>query len=165
MSRHGMGLLAVVCWMVGCGYSHQGLYDANVRTVSVPIFKNKTFHRDMEMRLTEALKKRIESRTPYKVTGSGSADTILTGTIVAIHTNSLSRDFDTGLVQEGQVTVTVDIEWKDLRDGKILRKRRSVTGTGKYVPKRGVGEPVEVAYHQAIEELSWQILAVMRRDW
>ncbi|MDX1564139.1 MAG: LptE family protein [Phycisphaeraceae bacterium] len=159
----GAGVLCLL--LGGCGYGQRDLYDPNIRTVSVPIFKNKTFQRDVEFMLTEALKKQIESRTPYKVTASGSADTILHGTVVGVRTRGLSRDFDSGLVQEAELLVTVSIEWKDLRDGKTLRKRQSVTGSGTYVPTRGVGEPVEKAYHQAIEQLSWQILAAMRRDW
>jgi hypothetical protein len=161
----------VILWMVcigllaGCGYGQKELYEPNVGSISVPIFKNQSFHRELEFKMTASLKKRIESRTPYKVTASGVADTLLSGTIVSVETTSLSRDFDSGLVQEAQLSVTVDVEWKDLRDGRIIRKRRAVTGTGRYVPTRGVGEPVEVAYHQAVEDVSWQILAMMQQDW
>ena len=157
--------VALSVFLCGCGYNQKEIYEPNIGTISVPIFKNQSFHRELEFKITESLKKRIESRTPYKVTPSGAADTLLTGSIVAVNTVSLSRDFDSGLVQEAQLSVTVDVEWKDLRDGRILRKRRAVTGTGRYVPTRGVGEPVEVAYHQAVEEVAWQILAMMQQDW
>jgi hypothetical protein len=154
-----------VCLLAGCGYSQQPIYEDGVGSISVPIFKNQSFHRELEFKMTESLKKQLESRTPFKVTASGVADTLLSGTIVSVETTSLSRDFDSGLVQEAQLSVTVDVEWKDLRDGRILRKRRAVIGTGRYVPTRGVGEPVDVAYHQAVEAVSWQILAMMQRDW
>ncbi len=44
----------------GCGYSSKSLYNKSVTTVAVPIFTNKTFRREWEFRLTEAVDKNIE---------------------------------------------------------------------------------------------------------
>ena len=65
----------------GCGYSTKSLYNKNYHTVAVPIFENKTFRREWEFRLTEAIAKNIEYRTPYKVAKQDKADTVLTGEV------------------------------------------------------------------------------------
>ncbi|MBI1374376.1 MAG: hypothetical protein GC159_16790 [Phycisphaera sp.] len=165
-------LIAVACTHAGCasesnpgGFQTEGLYDTNIHTVAVPIFANRTFYREAEFKLTEALTKEIELRTPYKVTKSGSADTVLTGTILNVDKRLLSRQYNTGLAQEVQVVVTVSFEWKDLRTGKVIRKRSRFQGTGEYMPSRVTGEPFEVAQHEAIGELARDIVSAMRSDW
>ena len=65
------------------GYSTRPNYDMRFRTVSVPIFKNRTFWTatpvpGMEMDLTRALVREIEQKTPYKVVQDNS-DTQITG--------------------------------------------------------------------------------------
>ena len=149
----------------GTGYRHEALYDTSVRTVATPIFENRTFYREMEFRLTEALVKEIEQTTPYKVTGEGAADTIITGTIIAVNQRLLSRQLETGVSQEVQVIVTASFEWKDLRTGKVLRKRSRVEGSGEYIPVQGVGEPMEVARHEAVGEMARHIVSLMASDW
>lgn len=165
--RHGwrMCLLIATSLFVaagaGCGYRHAMLYPAGIATVNVPIFQNRTFYQGVEFDLTEAVIKEIESRTPYK-TASAGGDTILQGTIVRISQHQLSRTAEGGLPQEIEVRVVVDIEWKDQRDGKILRERRGMIGVGRFVPTRAIGEPFPVAQHEAVQRLAAQIVATMR---
>lgn len=165
----GIGVSAILSGCAGggalAGYSHEELFAEDVQSVAVPIFENRTFYRQTEFKLTEALIKEIEQRTPYKVTDSGSADTILTGTVLSVNQRLLSRDFESGLSQEVQVVVTVGFEWKDLRSGEIRRKRARIRGTGEYIPTRGAGEPFEVARHEAVDDLATRLVSAMRSDW
>ena len=147
------------------GYSAGEDFDDEIRTVAVPVFDNHTFYRETEFRLTEALTKEIEHRTPYKVTPAAGADTMLSGTILSVDQRLLSRTFEGGLTQEAQVTVTVELEWKDLRSGEIIRQRSRLSGTGEYIPPRGVGEAFEVGEHEAVAELAREIVSLMRSDW
>lgn len=168
-----LALFAAATSLAGCtstgeglfGYSAQELYPDNVRTVAVEIFDNKTFYRDVEFDVTEALIKEIERRTPYKVTNRSTADTLLTGTVQNVQQRVLSRQIDAGIPTEVQVIVSCRFEWKDLRSGKVLRERGSITGTGEHVPTYPVSEPYEVARHTASQELARDIVSVMRRDW
>lgn len=176
--RDGAGR-AISAWVVlmlvaiaGCGgdirlagYGAGEEFDPRIATVAVPIFDNRTFYREAEFRLSEALAKEIEHRTPYKVTGADGADTIIRGTILSVDQRLLSRTFDGGLTQEAQVILTVSLEWKDLRSGEIIRQRSRLTATGEYIPTRGVGEPYEVAQHEAVAEMAREIVSLMRSDW
>ena len=161
-------LLAVGGLLGGCGFSgyrFADTFDDQVRSIAVPIFKNRSFYRDTEFGLTEALIKEIEARTPWKVAGAEAADTLLTGTIIHVDQRALSRRIGTGLTQEAQVVVVARIEWKDVRTGKILRQMDQVRGTGEYVPTSPVGEPFEIARQTAIAELSRDIVSQLRDGW
>ncbi len=53
-----------------------------IQTVHVPVVRNDTFRHDLGVRLSEALVREIELRTPYKVTGDPNADSTLTCRVV-----------------------------------------------------------------------------------
>src|SRR5262245_62122078 len=79
-------LLFGIAVIVGCAPYRMGtpsLYSCNVRTVYVPVFESNSYRRGLAERLTEAVQKEIERRTPYKVVGSSvNADSILTGKLL-----------------------------------------------------------------------------------
>jgi hypothetical protein len=146
-----------------CGYSSHPAYNQSVRTVAVPIFENHTFRREWEFRLTEAIDKNIEYRTPYKIASRKDADTILTGQIVDIQENVLTQRFGTDLPRETELTVVVNFVWKDQRSGKILVERKSFNRSATEIPQ--LGERVVDAEQMAIEKLAAAIVDQMQSDW
>jgi hypothetical protein len=122
-----MGLLAALCLLLpACesdghftvlGYTTRPNYNKDIKTVRVTIFKNDTYMKGLEFALTEALIKEIEWKTPYKVVpGWESADTELTGTIVAGTKNAVLFT-PLGEVRDADTTLTVQVVWRDLRPG------------------------------------------------
>src|SRR5262245_42783818 len=78
--------VAVVVVFSGCaGYqlSTRVLYRPDIRTVHVPVVQSDSFRRYLGERLTEAIVKEIELRTPYKVVDEASADSVLTVRLVS----------------------------------------------------------------------------------
>jgi hypothetical protein len=146
----------------GCGYSHQALYPQDVSTVNVKIFDNRTFYQGVEFDLTEALIKELELRTPYKAVSGSGGDTVLEGEVVSISQSSGSRSGEGGLIEELEVRVTVDFTWRDARSGQVLRERRGVSDIGHYKPAGPVGEPFEVAQHEAVGRMASRIVATLR---
>src|SRR5690349_15212075 len=68
-------------FLVGCaGYQigNRALYRPDIRTVHVPVVQSDSYPRHLGERLTEAIVKEIELRTPYKVVDEASADSVLT---------------------------------------------------------------------------------------
>lgn len=158
-------LLLASCFplLSGCGYSSKTLYNKSVRTISVPIFENKTFRREWEMRLTEALCKNIEARTPFKLTAAKNADTQLSGTITDIQENVLTNRFSTSLPRETQVTVIVDFTWKDIRSGRVLVERKSFNRSATEIPQ--LNERADDAEQLAVERLASAIVDQLQSDW
>jgi len=157
---------AVLCLAAaGCAYTREPVYPADIRTVAVPIFENRSTYRDVQFDLTEALIKQIELRTPYKVVSPELADTVLRGSVVHVSQNVLSRRRAGGLPQELEMQITAHLEWTDVRSGNVLRSRRGLTATGRYIPATPVGQPLEFARHAAVEHLAQSIVDLMRDDW
>jgi hypothetical protein len=166
-----LGLLTV---LAGCGYSSVGsepaggyqwrsLYREDVKTVAVPIFANRDFHRGVEFSLSKALVSQLEAHSPYKVVPRERADTILEGEVVSVKLDTLSSDSRTAIPQEQIYAVTVNFTWKDLRTGRILVERRNFQQTTPYYPTLGEGQ--FVGSQQAVERLALGIVQELQADW
>ena len=165
--------LALSPFAAGCGYSQGGdsgggytwgsLYRQDVSTVAVPAFESDSYRQGDEFRLTRAVVRQIESRTPYKVVDRRRADTVIEGRIVDIDVGTLSRDRNTNLPQEQLYTVRVDFTWRDLRTGQVLVDRRGFEQSVTFFPTLGEGIPA--GSEQAAEELAAAIVNELQADW
>jgi hypothetical protein len=108
--------LIVICSCVFClgfcgckglaGYSNESLFPNDIRSVCLKMFDNQTFRRGVEYELSDALAKRIEVDTPYKiVSDSDRADTVMSGQILSIGEMALSVDREIGTVLEKEVQI------------------------------------------------------------
>jgi hypothetical protein len=146
--RRFLALAALAPFAVGCrgrefsvfGYraGAEALYDPNIRTVYVPLFNNRAFqtspYRGFEVDVTQAVIREIGKTTPFRVTSDfQKADTELLGNVVQITTTILNRN-QQNLTREAELTVFVDVVWRDLRDGKILSNPRPA-------PEPGTAQP------------------------
>ena len=161
----GLAVLLAICCLTGCGYQTKELFPEQYHNVATPIFENRTFYREVEFDLAEAVAKQIEQRAPYKIGRPATADTMLQGTIVAIEQNVIAQRQTGAVPEQMEITLTVDFEWKDLRTGQVLASRRGLTTVGRYAPAQEVGEPFEIAQHEAVERMAADIVSAMRKDW
>lgn len=160
----------LLCGCAGYQIGNQTLYPLEIRTVHVPVFQSNSFRRNLGERLTEAVVKEIERRTPYKVVGDPNADSVLTGRIVAENKRVLVPAL-TGDAREIQVGVQVEVSWCD-RKGRMLRDTQpvplpleiaDVSGTGNVVPE--VGQSIATAQQEAISRVAKQIVGLMEKPW
>ncbi|HKZ52863.1 MAG TPA: LPS assembly lipoprotein LptE [Candidatus Acidoferrales bacterium] len=87
----------------------------------MPAFTNQTSWMRLEQRLTAAVMQELIHRTRYQVVGKPEgADSVLTGTVLAATTAPVLFDPTTGRASAVQVTVTVAVELRDLKDQQIL---------------------------------------------
>lgn len=166
-------LLLAVALLGGCAQYQIGadtLYPAHIRTVYVPVFRSASFRRDLGERLTEAVVKEIEAKTPFKVVSAPDADSILTGEIVSDSKHMLVVTPD-GDPREDEVGVQVRVNWID-RAGGALRSDMQVpfdsgpmhiNSTAKVVPE--VGQSTVTGQQQAICKAAQQIVAMMEAPW
>ena len=147
------------------GYSAASTFPTHYSTVAIDIFENETFSRDLEFELADALVKEVEARTPYKVTPSARADTLLTGRITRVELDQLSKSKLTGLSEEMVLTVTVDFTWTNARTGEVIEERREFSGHSLFLPSAPSGEPIELAEFGVVAGLARDIVSEMRADW
>lgn len=163
-ARNIFPVIMVLFALGGCaGYKvgNQGLFNHNIQTVYVPIFESESFRRNLGERLTEAVVKRIEERTPYKVIGRPSADSIISGTILA-DSQSVTAINDYGDTRQKKFTMVVQVEWTDRRTGNLIR-RFNVSCDSTLVAE--VGQSMTTTQQETIEKLAEDIVACMEIPW
>lgn len=147
----------------GCGYSAGGPFRKDIKTVYVDMFESKEFRRDLEFILTEYVKKKIGAETPYRLASKEKADTILTGEVLEERQAAFAPDFISRLPREKQLTMAVRVQWKDLRNGKMLFDQPVELQAVDYLP--ATGETEKFAQEKALEHLAGRIVSKMYDEW
>lgn len=158
-------------WMIGCvavlvgcqGYSNSWLHRQDVNTVYVEMFDNNSFRRGYEYTLTDAVCKRIEAQTPYKIVSDRNvADTILSGT-VSVGVGVLAADRWTGRPLEQETTAAVTVTWKNLKTGQLLVDRQTVYASASY--SASMGQTTEYAIDAAVNKAAQKTVELMEKSW
>lgn len=196
-----LATLAAALTMTGCQtwdghlnlgrYTTRPNYEASIRTVRVPVFKNKTQVYQglsgVENELTLAIIREIEMKTPYKVVpANAEADTELTGTIMSYSKGIINRN-QLNEVREAETYMSVEVVWKDLRSGEILSQPRRkdldapnaafnlpepgapepvpvrITSTGSFIPE--LGQSTSTARQMNFDRIAGQITRMMEKPW
>ncbi|MFT3879275.1 MAG: LptE family protein [Gemmatales bacterium] len=98
------------------GYHMGSCARTDIKTVRVPIFRNTTFFRDIEYDLTQAVIKRIEGTTPYKVVND-HADAQLAG-IIKMGTTHVGIQNELNEARTRDFTLVVEASYVDSRTGQ-----------------------------------------------
>jgi hypothetical protein len=159
--------------LTGCaGYQigQRALYRPDIRTVHVPMAQSDSYRRYLGERLTEAVVKEIELRTPYKVVDADAADSVLNVRLVSdskrvLANNRFSepRDIETDFF--------VQTSWADRR-GDLIMNNENVPAApllvnlgqqANFVPEGG--QSLVTAQQEAIQKLAQQIVGQMEMAW
>lgn len=167
-------VVAALNAVTGCAPYRVGsdsLYPADVATVHVPIFESDSFRRNLGERLTEAVCKRIEAETNYKIVRSGVADSTLSGRIIYDRKRVLveNRNDD---VREVETSLYVQVTWTK-RDGTLIAQNAmipvdpaltvDILGLSSVVPE--TGQSIATGHQKAIDRLAAQIVGMMEAPW
>jgi hypothetical protein len=167
-SRVGLWLCLFCLGLSGCegmfGYSNESLFPENVNSVCLKMFDNQSFRRGVEYDLSNALSKRIEVDTPYKIISNvDRADTVLSGQIVSISEIALSADREIGSVLEKEVELRAIVDWKNLKTGQLLIDHQEVLASASYSPYQM--QDFKYASSVAANNLAQKIVELMERRW
>lgn len=161
-------LLATGCagYQIGAG----SLYRPDIRTVYVPMFESDSFRRGLGERLTEAVVKQIELKTPYKVVHRPDADSVLSGRITSDRKRVVSEQVD-DIPRNIEADLAVQVNWYDRRGEYLMQDARlsfsplafTVAQTTDFTPEGG--QSVASAHQEAIQRLAEQIVSQMESRW
>lgn len=115
----------------GCGYSTRSLVPEQYRRVYLPVFRNETFYRDLEIELTREVAEELASRPGIFIVGPEEADIVLTGTILQFEPRVLAED-ELDRVRESSATTTVRIEIQDARNPGHVHETYQVTDRAEF---------------------------------
>ena len=168
---------AVILLAGGCAsyrFGNNTLYASNVRTIYVPVFQCDSYRTtpaiDVGERLTEAVCKEIEKRTPFKVVGSeAAADSVLTGRVVA-DTKRMVVESPTDQSRLVEMNYQVLVTWAD-RGGTVIAAGDvplpaatvDVGQAASLVPE--FGRSVASTQQEAVVKLAQQIVGLMEEPW
>ena len=146
------------------GYSDESIFPQDVKSVRVEMFDNNTFRRGTEYELTDALAKRIESDTPYKiVTSEDRADTVISGRIISMGESALSMERELGTVLERELLIIAMVDWKNLKTGELLIERETVSVSATYTSLQN--QDFQYASNLAANKLAVKIVELMETEW
>jgi len=161
-----VGLCTGLCGCRGgfSGYSNEWLHPEDVSTVYVEMFDSKSFRRGFEYDLTDALAKRIEADTPYKVVSNrDQADSVIGGYISSIGSEVLVAERQTGRALEKDLEVVAVVKWKNLKTGELLIANQTVKASASYSMWLDQGQGYAAAL--ASNRLAERIVELMEKKW
>jgi outer membrane lipopolysaccharide assembly protein LptE/RlpB len=116
----------------GCGYHTLGSaahIPADVHTIAVPFFENRTQFSHTEVILTQATIRELNTRTKFHVVpreDAGDADAVLKGTVLSETVVPYTYNVTTGQSSSYLVTLTASVLLTD-RDGRVLYRHDGYT--------------------------------------
>jgi hypothetical protein len=118
----------------------------------------------VEYELSDALAKRIELETPYKIISSPDrADTVISGQIISIGEFALSIERELGRVLEKEVELEAVVNWKNLKTGQLLINNKSIRASASYSEYQQ--QDFKYASTLAANNLARKIVELMERKW
>lgn len=145
------------------GYHNSWLHPEEVSSVYVEMFDAGGFRRGYEYTLTEAVCKRIEAQTPYKIVSDRTAaDSILSGTITTT-SGVLAADRHTGGALEREASVQVRVTWKNLKTGRLMVDNQAVYASAGFSEQ--MNQTFEQAADSAVNKAAQKVVELMERPW
>lgn len=175
--RYKKTVLNVLLWITsslvfctaisGCGlegYSNDWIYPKGVTTVYVEMFDTGDFRRGYEYILTDAICKRIEAQTPYKIVSDmDRADTVLSGQLAAVSASVLATDRYTSAPIENEANVIVTVSWKNLRTGELLINNEKTYAFASYSTL--LGQDFDYGAKVAVNRAAQKVVELMEESW
>lgn len=119
-------VLVACCCVNGCGYhlpKPESSPVAGGKTVSIPIFANKSFRPNLEAILTGSLVDEFAIRSGGRVVAEDAAELVLSGTIVSYSKTPVSYTAS-DTVKEYRATITIEATLREKQSRKVLWKGR-----------------------------------------
>ena len=170
--RGALGSLLLLA-LSGCSSYQLGtasLFPTSIQTIYIPVVRSDSFRPDLGVRLTEAIQKRVEERTQYKIVDDVVADSQL---VCRLTTDSKRVVTETRTDEPRQLKsfFTVESSWTD-RQGNVLMENRFLppgetafyfAQGADFVPE--AGQSLSTAQQRAIERLADHIVDQMESRW
>jgi hypothetical protein len=145
------------------GYSATPAFRRDVKSIHIELLGSRDFRRFWEFRITEAIAKRVELETGWRLAPAAGADTILTGELLKTASSTLAEEPDTGEIREQQFGHQIRWTWKDRRTGRILVERRTEFAYAYAFPE--LNESASQALDAAVDVLARRVVNGLKADF
>ena len=152
----------VVLVATGCGYSLRGNLPEHIKTVAVPVFRNRTSEPGVENFLTAAVVEAFSTNGRLKDVRPERADSILEGDVVGYQVQSIAFD-PRANVQQHRLVVTLNLRFRDVRKDEMLFEQQNLQERSDFRTQGVVAQTisrVESALRAAAAEIARAIVAL-----
>ena len=159
-ARRGLGLVLVAILLTGCGYSTRGSLPGHIKTVAVPIFKNRTLEPGVETAITSGVVNAFSSGGRVKVVPVDEADAVLQGEVVGYSLDGLSFDA-TANVRAYRLRLVLNVEFRDVRRSAMLWRQEGLSETSDFQVAGQVSDTIargQGAVQQAAAEIGRKVV-------
>ena len=159
-ARRGLGLALAALLLAGCGYSTRGSLPDHIKTVAVPIFKNRTLEPGVESAITSGVVNAFSSGGRVKVVPVDEADAILQGEVVGYSLDGLSFDTNAN-VRAYRLRVVLNVEFRDVRKSAMLWRQEGLSETSDFQVAGQVSDTIargQGAVQQAAAEIGRKVV-------
>ena len=128
------------------------------------MFDSRSFRRGHEYILTDAICKRIETDTPYKIVSDRNlADTVLSGQILNIGQQTLTYERYTGRAFEQVAYAIVKFSWQNLNNNEMILDNEIVQANAPI--SRFSSQTFEYGSEVAVNRAAEKIVETMQLPW
>lgn len=159
-ARHGLGLVLAAILLAGCGYSTRGSLPDHIKTVAVPIFKNRTLEPGVESAITSGVVNAFSSGGRVKVVPLDEADAVLQGEVVGYSLDGLSFDTNAN-VRAYRLRLVLNVEFRDVRRSAMLWRQEGLSETSDFQVAGQVSDTIargQGAVQQAAAEIGRKVV-------
>jgi hypothetical protein len=152
--------------MSGClGYRVGTLLPADIKTIYVPTFKNRTGERNLEIQATNAVIDQLNrDGTLIVVSKQEDADSMVEVTIVEYQRKAV-RYRDVTDPAEYRVTIVTRATFTDLTDNKVFWKDKRISGEAEFEIGGSLPASERRALPRAFEDLGKDIVDAIVEGW
>ena len=146
-----LGLILVTVVLAGCGYSTRGSLPDHIKTMAVPIFKNRT----LEPGLDSAITSGVVNAVPID-----QADAILQGEVVSYSLDGLAFDQNAN-VRAYRLRLVLNVEFRDVRRSAMLWRQEGLSETSDFQVQGQVSDTIargQGAVTQAAVEIGRKVV-------
>ena len=122
MSGRALAALTLILGLGGCGYSLRGNLPDDIKTVAVPVFRNRTGEPAVENLITRAVIEAFSTNGRLRVVAAEAADAILEGDVIGYQLESIAFDSRAN-VRQYRLLVTLNVRFRDVRRNTVLFRR------------------------------------------
>jgi outer membrane lipopolysaccharide assembly protein LptE/RlpB len=159
-ARRVLGLALASLLLAGCGYSTRGNLPEHIKTVAVPIFKNRTLEPGVDTAITSGVVNAFSSGGRVRVVPLEEADAILEGEVVAYSLDGLAFDRSAN-VRAYRLRLVLNVEFRDVRRSALLWRQEGLQETSDFQVAGSVSDTVargQGAVLQAASEIGRKVV-------
>jgi hypothetical protein len=153
-----VALLTVL--LAGCGYSTRGSLPDHIKTVAVPIFKNRTLEPGVESAITSGVVTAFSNGGRLKVVSLEEADSILEGEVIGYSLTGLTFDRNAN-VRAYRLQLVLNVQFRDVRRSAMLWRQEGLQEVSDFQVQGQVSDTIargQGAVQQAAVEIGRKVV-------